>query len=337
MTTNVENFRCRICGNADGRTFELTERMFGFGGSFVYFECGNCNCIQIIDVPVDLGRYYPSDKYYSLQGEHRAASDIDRSRLPGWLRRLKNQFHLFHRPAILKPLVFFKPPPDLANLSSIVKDLPNRSFDAKILDIGSGSGSLLTTLSAIGFRRLHGVDPFLASTKSPAAGVTLHKSELSAFPLKDFDLIMMNHSLEHMPDQQAALTEARRRLAPGGVLRVEVPVADSDAWREYGKYWLDLDAPRHLYIHTRKSMNILAASVGLDLYETEPQSHMAEFWVSEAYKMGKTFYDPETGRYREFESVFPESRRREFFDRALKANADDQSARRMFRMKSRPA
>lgn len=46
---------CRICG-AKGRTRE----------EFPYFECGRCHCLQIAEVPENLGDYYGED-YYSYQ------------------------------------------------------------------------------------------------------------------------------------------------------------------------------------------------------------------------------------------------------------------------------
>ena len=57
---------CRICANAaDNQTFRCAEKMFGFGGEFIYFECGRCGCLQAQTVPADLSRYYPPH-YYSF-------------------------------------------------------------------------------------------------------------------------------------------------------------------------------------------------------------------------------------------------------------------------------
>jgi 2-polyprenyl-3-methyl-5-hydroxy-6-metoxy-1,4-benzoquinol methylase len=330
-------FNCRVCGSPAGTRHVFRERMFGMGGAFEYFECGNCGCIQLVDVPADLSRYYPADKYYSLQGTTSSAKQIDPSRLPKWLRLLKNRYYFFGRPAILKPLTRFSPPPDTDRILSLMEGVPLQSFDAKILDVGCGRGDQLVALSAVGFRRLHGVDPFLSSTPNPAPGVTLHKCEIADLPADGFDLIMMNHSFEHVTHPKDVLLAAARRLAPGGVLRIEIPVADSAAWREYGQYWVDLDAPRHLFIHTRQSMSIAAEAAGLDLYETEPRSDMFEFWVSELYKSGITLYEPENPRYWDIETRQLADRKMEFFNRALRANVENDAARRLFRLRRRGA
>ena len=41
------------------------------------------------------------------------------------------------------------------------------------------------------------------------------------------------HSLEHMPDQMNALSQARRLLAPGGRVLIRVPAVSSDAIEHY--------------------------------------------------------------------------------------------------------
>ena len=50
--------RCRICGHSEGHTeYQCSERLFGYGGSFLYFQCVHCGCLQIATVPADLSPY----------------------------------------------------------------------------------------------------------------------------------------------------------------------------------------------------------------------------------------------------------------------------------------
>ena len=57
---------CRICGNAeDNRTFEVREMMFGTRETFTYFQCAKCGCLQMVEIPSDMSRYYPPE-YYSF-------------------------------------------------------------------------------------------------------------------------------------------------------------------------------------------------------------------------------------------------------------------------------
>jgi len=50
-----------------------------------------------------------------------------------------------------------------------------------------------------------------------------------------YDLILFNHSLEHMTDPETATKEVRQHLAPGGVVLIHVPniqnlVAGQGVW-----------------------------------------------------------------------------------------------------------
>lgn len=39
---------------------------------------------------------------------------------------------------------------------------------------------------------------------------------------------------------------------------IRIPVSDGKAWEIYGTHWVQLDAPRHFFIHSVKSMKLLA-------------------------------------------------------------------------------
>jgi SAM-dependent methyltransferase len=160
-----------------------------------------------------------------------------------------------------------------------------RNRNQRVLDVGCGEGTFLRLLRDMGFHHLTGVDPF---TEAPtAAGTSPHivRSELSELP-GVFDLIFLHHSLEHLPDQLAALREVRERLQPGGLAVIRIPVVDSWAARQYGSNWVALDAPRHLYLHTRESLRIAASSAGLMVTGWAYDSTGFQFWGSEQYKLG---------------------------------------------------
>ena len=58
---------CPLCGGRTGAaTYEAREMMLGTRERFHYGECGACGTLVLLDVPSDLGRYYPDD-YYSLR------------------------------------------------------------------------------------------------------------------------------------------------------------------------------------------------------------------------------------------------------------------------------
>lgn len=87
------------------------------------------------------------------------------------------------------------------------------------------------------------------------------------FPDGAYDLITMWHSLEHMPEPRDSLEKVRSYLLPKGKLLIALPnVASYDA-RFYERHWVALDAPRHLWHFTPKTLDRSAASVGLKLVD----------------------------------------------------------------------
>jgi hypothetical protein len=97
---------------------------------------------------------------------------------------------------------------------------------------------------------------------------------------------MFHHSLEHMPGHQAVLQAARDRLAGGGVVLVRMPLVSSDAFERYREHWVQIDAPRHLLLHTERGFRDLARSAGLDVADIVYDSEAFQFWGSELYRRG---------------------------------------------------
>lgn len=96
---------------------------------------------------------------------------------------------------------------------------------------------------------------------------------------------MFHHSFEHISDPLEALETVRSLLAPNGRCLIRVPVV-SWARNEYGANWVQIDAPRHFFLHTEKSMEILAEKVGLEITRVEYDSTEFQFWGSELSKRG---------------------------------------------------
>jgi SAM-dependent methyltransferase len=108
----------------------------------------------------------------------------------------------------------------------------------RVLDVGSGDGALLEALrdrgrEAVGLERAAAVSPGVE-----ARDVTEVDGEWAA--------VVFWHSLEHLRQPGRALDHAAGLLAPGGVLVVALPNADSLQARVLGSRWLALDPPRHL-------------------------------------------------------------------------------------------
>ncbi len=255
--------------------------MFGTRDTFSYFECAHCGTVQIATVPDDLSPYYPTD-YYSYQ-----AAPISDSPLKAFLKKERTKFALTGKGLLGRLMHRLQGAPD------ILKWTMNSSLniDSKILDVGCGAGMFLLELRALGFTRLQGVDPFIANDISYQNGVKIWKKQLSDIN-ETFDLIMFHHSLEHIATPRPALATARRLLTPNGVALIRVPVAGTFAWRHYGANWVQLDAPRHLFLPTVQSMRLLAEQCGFEIFKIEFDSTAFQFWGSEQYLKDIPLNDP---------------------------------------------
>src|SRR5690606_13797018 len=137
----------------------------------------------------------------------------------------------------------------------------------------------------------------------------------------EFDLVMLHHSFEHMPDPAETLRHVHRLLKPGRAALVRIPVADSWAWRHYGADWVQLDAPRHLFLHTRRSIALLAARAGLEVERVVHDSTAFQFWGSEQYREGIPLRHARSYARNPSGSAFTAAEIREFEQRAAELNA----------------
>jgi len=77
------------------------------------------------------------------------------------------------------------------------------------------------------------------------------------------------------------LQQLHKLLKPEGRILIRIPVADSYLWRKYGVEWDNLDAPRHFFLHTTRSMAYLAKEAGLVLEQVEHHASWLDTFYSE--------------------------------------------------------
>lgn len=269
------DFRCRICGSSAAvSTHTVREMMLGTRDRFTYAECAGCGCVQLTAPPADLSRYYPAN-YYSFAPPRRRAAPVR------WVRALRNRGAFAPHPGLWRWLSRLKPY-GLEILRRWMRDA-GVTEDARILDVGCGSGRLLRDLHSAGFRRLTGADPHLDHEISSGEELRIVRKTIHELT-GPFDLIVFNHSLEHIVDQQATLRSVARLLAGSGQCVIRTPVASSFAWEEYREDWVQLDAPRHVVVHSERSLRRLGEEAGLHLGEAEYDSTDFQFAGSELYR-----------------------------------------------------
>jgi SAM-dependent methyltransferase len=303
------NESCRICGGTEGKVRHVREMMYDTSEVFPYFECSSCGTSTLASVPTDLGRYYPDD-YYSFGEQPQPVNSVTRL-----IKRVRTGI-LLHSTRL--------PPP--------IKDrLPRtpgwaRWFEgltvhmrSRILDVGSGEGDLLLKMAGDGFSHLDGADPFAHADVQLRDGVRIHKSLVDEMQ-GEFDIVMFNHSLEHVPDALASLVAAASKLAEDGRIIVRVPMVDSWAARSYGADWVQYDAPRHFTLFSRVGLVFIAQKAGLRVERIFYDSTAFQFWGSEQYRMGIPLRSDRSYREHPERSPFTNTQIAEWERRAAKLN-----------------
>jgi SAM-dependent methyltransferase len=80
---------------------------------------------------------------------------------------------------------------------------------------------------------------------------------------EQYDVIVLWHSLEHLPTPWLLIANASKALKPDGVLLIAIPNIDSYDSRVMREKWVHLDAPRHLYFYPPDALSALCLQFGL--------------------------------------------------------------------------
>lgn len=266
--------RCKICNSTnETELIEVNEMMFGMKEKFVYFQCPTCECLQISQIPTDISKYYPSD-YLSF---HTPSPQVNENTIKGLIRRLRNNYAYYNKGVLGKFFYNFYPLEVLRIISKV-----NLTRTSSILDVGSGAGALLYDIKELGFDNLLGVDPFIDKDIEYENKLRILKKSIHEVDGK-WDLIMLHHSFEHVSDPFETLLSVEKLLNQGGTCLIRIPTVSSFAWEHYKENWVQLDAPRHYFLHSIKSISLLAKNANLTVDKIIYDSTDFQFWGSEQY------------------------------------------------------
>jgi SAM-dependent methyltransferase len=135
----------------------------------------------------------------------------------------------------------------------------------RVLEVGSGFGDLLVYLQSRGCEVVGTDLSPAASSRAREYGIDVRVGTLRALalPAGQFDAIVMNHSLEHVPDPDDELAEVARLLTPAGHLHLAVPNGAAVRLRQDQTGWVHLSPPLHYWFFDADSLTRLLARHGL--------------------------------------------------------------------------
>lgn len=206
---------CPLCGASSKFAFAAWDRNRGLGvGRFDYRRCTVCGGIFLANVPADLGRYYAANGYGS-------ASEPE---VPAFVRREEAKLELVTRFAQGESMVEIGPGPGM--FTRVAK---RAGFEVTAIEMDPGYCLQLREL--LGVRAIQSGDAAEVLPTLPAS-----------------DVVVMWHVLEHLSNPWRVLERCVENLTPGGVLAISTPNPQSLQFRLLGRYWVHLDAPRHLQL-----------------------------------------------------------------------------------------
>ena len=147
---------------------------------------------------------------------------------------------------------------------------------------------------------------------------------------QEFDLITFHHSFEHIFDPLKTLESVHRLLSKEGVCLIRMPTVSSYAWKHYRENWVQLDAPRHFFLHSVQSIKILAEKANLKLVKVRYDSIAFQFLGSEQYLKDIPLESDRSYSKGKKNSMFSKNDRRNFKKRAHQLNLENQGDQAAF-------
>jgi len=240
---------CPFCGDAGVHLYEsLKDELFGSPGSWGFRRCVNTGCGLIWLDPAPLASELP--KAYRSYYTHSQSGLHERVDARGWARaKLVGLYgHLVH----------------YTGLSERRRRMLTRHLESlepgSLLEIGCGDGGFLSLARERGWKTT-GVDsdPQAAQAALEKYGIEVQVGRIEDcdFPRDHFDLIVMNHVIEHVLDPAALLSACAAILRSGGVVLLVTPNSAGLGHAVFGRRWRGLEPPRHLNLF---SPDLLAKS-----------------------------------------------------------------------------
>jgi 2-polyprenyl-3-methyl-5-hydroxy-6-metoxy-1,4-benzoquinol methylase len=161
------------------------------------------------------------------------------------------------------------------------------------------------------------MDPYVSGDVCFDCGPKLFKKGVEEID-EQYDLITLNHSFEHMKAPSSVLKKLSESLKDLGLLVISIPVVGY-AWRMYGVCWVGLDSPRHFYLHTPKSFQILCKKGGFNIVDVTYNSHAWQFVGSELNRRNISEKDLSEGKIK-LSQLFTKQELASFKKKAVELN-----------------
>ena len=258
----MEYTHCSLCGQDDTELlFVAPDNGHGSDAMTSIVRCRKCGFVYANPrIESDhISEYYPPDSYYSYQQESKRSlgsylKTVARRSVPGYDKNLSLLDRLLSK--------------TIGRLLLVQMDvvIPFRD-KGRILDVGCGNGSM------IGWMRDHGWETYGVEISERACeaasqqGLQTFCGQLQDAGYDDayFDVVTLNHVVEHLYHPLETLSECHRILEDDGLLVVDCPNFDCYDSKLFREDCHLIEAPRHINHFTRVALEKLLNDAGFEI------------------------------------------------------------------------
>ena len=301
-----ETVPCDICGSR--KTIEVfVQKDLAFLKNeelFHVVECSQCHLRYTNPRPVKecISRYY-FDEYYVLSFIPQENGTISRQWSQKIRKSLKEEFYGYpknrndqkNRVMLAIKRAFLRIEQFRLILSGREKGIIPYRGEGRVLDVGCGNGAILNGLKHEGWET-HGVE--LNPRAAEFANVQLKLNVISGdlfdakYPNAFFDVILFNHTLEHMYSPKEILRETGRILKEDGLLMISLPNSNSFEAMIFKSYWFPWELPRHLYHFSIETLSKVFERNGFKVKKIMGETGTGTFFQSLDYLYRYKFQKP---------------------------------------------
>ncbi len=255
---------CPLCGSSTNDTFIIGfDRVSPKKENFTYVKCKECNLVFLYPLPTDeeIKTFYDIDYGPHQYGNVNKVNHRHFSFINKFL--INNYFHVQSNTTSQSRLKRY-----IAKKLSIfaLKNLFAPYGENRLLDVGCGNGLWLYQHLKLGWHA-EGVEMNAAACKKATnLGLNIYQGTIYDVPLTNkYDIITFNHVIEHVLDPLETLSQAKKLLAPNGLIVMLLPNIDSYGFKKFSNCWFPLDPPRHIIQFSPETVRLLIDKVGLDV------------------------------------------------------------------------
>lgn len=222
------NVRCKIC-KSDITANKTTAVSILDGSDFEFYYCTQCDALS--------SQSYDTSGLYERSSNNTNFSLKEQS-IFNWL---KYQFLKF----------------------SLVRTLGDVREKSQVLDYGCGNGDIANICDEIG-HKTYAFD--LPVNRPDCLSESVEYFNMDNFGISnvEFDIIILRHVLEHVPDPVNLIEMLATKIKDDGKIIIEVPNYESVFRKLMGGKWTGYFAPYHEMVLSEKSLRLICKRLGLN-------------------------------------------------------------------------